>query len=148
MASRMMTHTYEFRSIQTVEQQDIFASTAYAGQTHVAILEDVLLSGTLKLFKKACGSAKSEFNEEVKQSMLSIAPFFIGALQNRAIHSLHSGTATLLLLFFSSAHFFGILEDEDSPNISVGNLIHNIYLMDKSKSIISFSCHEGSVPLR
>jgi len=92
MASRMMTHTYEFRSIQAVEQQDIFASTAYAGQTHVAILEDVLLSGTLKLFKKACSSAKSDFNEEVKQSMLSIAPFFIGALQNRAIHSLHSGT--------------------------------------------------------
>jgi hypothetical protein len=82
-----MTHTAEFRSLPNIEARDIFVSTAYIGQTHIAAQEDSHLSDTLKLYKRACSFGDFS-REEIKKAMNTIAPFFIKSIQDRAIYSL------------------------------------------------------------
>jgi len=48
----MLSHTMEFRLLADVESRKIYVASAYAGQSHIIVEEDVYLSRVYNIFRR------------------------------------------------------------------------------------------------
>jgi len=49
---KMLSHTMEFRLLADVESRKIYVASAYAGQSHIIVEEDVYLSRVYNIFRR------------------------------------------------------------------------------------------------